>query len=40
MLANKPHDKVVEDLLELLLAKNTNTGIGCDNMTAIIVTLK
>lgn len=30
----------MEDLLDLLLAKDTREGIGCDNMTAILVTLK
>lgn len=29
--------KIAEDLLEFLLAPNTNSGIGCDNMTAILV---
>jgi serine/threonine protein phosphatase PrpC len=30
----------MEKLLDFLLAKDTREGIGCDNMTAIIVTLK
>ena len=29
--------KVVEGLLDSLLASNTNSGIGCDNMTAILI---
>jgi|688.fasta_scaffold354380_2 serine/threonine protein phosphatase PrpC len=33
----KEHKKVVEDLLEQLVAPDTNSGIGCDNMTAILV---
>lgn len=33
----KSHAKVMEDLLNLLLAKDTRDGIGCDNMTAILV---
>jgi serine/threonine protein phosphatase PrpC len=31
---------VVEDLLERLLASDTNSGIGCDNMTAILIAIK
>lgn len=27
----------VEDLLDKLCAKDTSNGVGCDNMTAIIV---
>jgi serine/threonine protein phosphatase PrpC len=30
----------MEKLLDTLLAKDTREGIGCDNMTAIIVTFK
>lgn len=30
----------VEDLLDSLLAEDTNTGLGCDNMTAILISLK
>jgi serine/threonine protein phosphatase PrpC len=33
----KEHKKVAEDLLEQLVAPDTNSGIGCDNMTAILV---
>lgn len=29
--------KIAEDLLEQLVAPNTNSGIGCDNMTTILV---
>jgi len=32
--------KVVEDLLDHLLARDTSEGLGCDNMTAILITLK
>ena len=31
---------LVEDLLDSLLAKNTHEGIGCDNMSAVLITLK
>ena len=31
---------VIEKLLDELLAKDTREGIGCDNMTAIILVLK
>jgi len=31
---------VCEDLMEKIIAPDTSTGIGCDNMTCIIVTLK
>jgi len=31
---------VIEKLLDELLAKDTREGIGCDNMTAIILLLK
>lgn len=37
---NKEPRKIMEDILTMLLAKDTQTGIGCDNMTAIFVTLK
>jgi serine/threonine protein phosphatase PrpC len=30
----------MEDLLDELLAKDTMSGIGCDNMTAILVKIK
>jgi len=32
--------KLVEELLDRILATDTSTGIGCDNMTCIIVLLK
>jgi serine/threonine protein phosphatase PrpC len=32
--------KVAEDLLDHLLARDTSEGLGCDNMTAILITLK
>jgi hypothetical protein len=28
---------VVEDLLEALVATDTMSGIGCDNMTAVLI---
>lgn len=31
--------KTVENLLDCLLAKDTNSGLGCDNMTAILIRL-
>jgi len=37
---DKNLSKVVEELLDNILASDTSTGIGCDNMTCIIVTLK
>ena len=37
---SKDNRKIIEDLLDLLLAKDTREGIGCDNMTAIIISLK
>ena len=36
----KEHKRIVEDLLMLFLAKDTQEGIGCDNMTMILVVLK
>jgi hypothetical protein len=30
----------MEDMLNMLLAKDTKTGLGCDNMSAIFITLK
>ena len=37
----KPGDcaKVVEEMLDDILAKDTETGIGTDNMTAILIKL-
>jgi len=29
--------KIVEDLMERLIATDTQEGIGCDNMTAILI---
>jgi serine/threonine protein phosphatase PrpC len=37
---SKDHKEAMEGLLEQLLAKDTREGIGCDNMTAIIITFK
>lgn len=31
--------KVLEDLMESLIATDTSEGIGCDNMSAILVSL-
>lgn len=31
---------IVEDLLDHLLAKDTSTGLGCDNMSVILIKLK
>ena len=39
-LNKKESDKLVEDMLDLLLARDTREGLGCDNMTAIMVALK
>jgi protein phosphatase 1G len=36
----KESKKIVEDLLDQLLAPNTNSGIGCDNMTTILIVVK
>lgn len=33
----KDSRKIMEDLLDNLLAKETSQGIGCDNMTGILV---
>lgn len=33
----KEHKKVTEDMLDFLLATDTNSGIGCDNMTVILI---
>jgi serine/threonine protein phosphatase PrpC len=32
--------RIVETLLDKLIAPDTSTGLGCDNMTCIIVNLK
>lgn len=31
--------KIMEDLMDTLIATDTSAGIGCDNMTAILVLL-
>jgi len=31
---------VIEELLEAILAPNTTAGVGCDNMSCIIVQMK
>lgn len=36
----KEPKKVVEDLLDLLVATETTSGIGCDNMTAILIIIR
>lgn len=36
----KPNRKIMEELLDELVAKDTMSGIGCDNMTAILVKIK
>lgn len=36
----KSLNKIVEDLLNMFLAKDTSDGTGCDNMTAIVISLK
>lgn len=36
----KTCSKAVEDLLDNIVAPDTSTGIGCDNMTCILITLK
>lgn len=38
--SGKEQKKIVEDLLNGLLATNTSSGIGCDNMTAILILIK
>lgn len=34
---HKPHQKIVEDLLEKLIATETSSGLGCDNMTVVLI---
>lgn len=34
------HEQVVENLLDWILAKDTASGYGCDNMTAILITFQ
>ena len=36
----KSIDKIVEDLLDKLIAKETIDGVGCDNMSAVLVRFK
>jgi serine/threonine protein phosphatase PrpC len=38
--SGKERKNIVEDLLNGLLATNTNSGIGCDNMTVILILIK
>ena len=33
----KTHTILMEEMLDNLIAKDTNEGLGCDNMTAILV---
>lgn len=37
---NKEVKKITEDLLDHLLARDTVEGLGCDNMTVILVLFK
>lgn len=39
-VGKKDSKKLMEDLLDYLLAKDTREGLGCDNMSAILITLK
>ena len=39
-IGKKESKKLMEDLLDYLLAKDTREGLGCDNMSAILITLK
>jgi serine/threonine protein phosphatase PrpC len=36
--SKKEQKVVVEDLLDHLLAKDTSEGVGCDNMTVLLIT--
>ena len=36
----KALDKIVEDLLDQLIAKETQDGLGCDNMSCILIKFK
>lgn len=36
----KKHDHIVEKLLDQLIAKETQDGLGCDNMSCILITFK
>lgn len=38
--SSKANRKIMEELLDQLVAKDTMSGIGCDNMTAILVKIK
>ena len=33
------HEKIVVDLMEMLIATDTGSGLGCDNMSCILVEL-
>ena len=33
-------EKITEQLLDKLVAPDTSTGLGCDNMTCIVVDLR
>ena len=35
-----PLSKVLEELLDKLIAKDTTEGVGCDNMSAVLVEFK
>lgn len=36
----KNHKTIMEELLDQLVAKDTMSGLGCDNMTAILVKIQ
>lgn len=39
-MQSKPLSKIVEELFDTCIAPNTSgTGLGCDNMSAVVVTL-
>lgn len=39
-MQNKPLSRIVEELFDNCIAPNTSgTGLGCDNMSAVVVTL-
>jgi serine/threonine protein phosphatase PrpC len=38
-VSDKELHKIMEDLLDSILAPNTEDGIGTDNMTAILIKL-
>jgi len=37
---NRTLETIVEELLDLLCAKDTQNGVGCDNMTTILIKFK